>query len=464
MFKHNISESELNLTSYIQSNGFSWTEIIHYVKSYQKEIYRYSSIGDSVKVRSLQDQLFCSEQAIFLAMRYIFNKKNKYRSKSKKCNNRLLLINSFLSNHVNSLDQFFLQDRLVLIDLVTQELLLIILRPEWEARVEPNSYGFSSGLAINQAVIKTYSILSENKMYDDSIVLVGKINNWITNLDSSLILKKFNCSSNIKNHILSIFSESLFLSSSILRNKRFQFVNIVCFPYNSIALLLADVIFYGLETALLWKKTNIDQPYWGKITTVVCSEHFLVIFPYSNIQYTSSIISCIRFFFKSIGLILQNSSLTAQSIHKGFDFLGFNFRRYKTGREGNNQENKLIIKPTSNNIKKHLLSMRYCMYHKDRLNRWRANAQMTQYDVISKLNPLIKDFSYYYNDIVPCSILKLLDRTLNEIIYRYAIKKYKSDKSRKWDDNWTIVVRGKKTIGYIDEEGDGYKSLYLHNQ
>nr|QUE29795.1 mat [Erythrotrichia carnea] len=458
MFKNNISESELNLTSYIQSNGFSWTEIIHYVKSYQKEIYQYSSIGDSVKIRCLQDQLFCSEQAIFLAMRYIFNKKNKYQSKSKKC------INSFLSNHANSLDRFFLQDRLLLIDLVTQELLLIILRPEWEARVESNSYGFSSGLAINQAVIKTYSILNENQMYDDSIVLVGKINNWITNLDSSLMLKKFNCSNNIKNHISSIFNESLFVSSSILINKKFQFVNIVCFPYNSIALLLADVIFYGLETAVFWKKTNIDQPYWGKITTVVYSEHFLVIFPYSNIQYTSSIIGCIRSFFKSVGLVLQNSSLTAQSIHKGFDFLGFNFRRYKTDHEGNHQQNKLIMKPTSNNIKKHLLSMRYCMYHKDRLNRWRANAQMTQYDVINKLNPLIKDFSHYYNDIVPYSILKLLDRTLNEIIYRYAIKKYKSDKSRKWDNNWTIVVNGKKTIGYIDEGGNGYRSLYLHNQ
>lgn len=461
MFKYNTAISGVDLTSYVQSNGFSWIEIIHYVKSYQKQIYQYSSVGDSLQVRFIQDELFCSKQAVFLAMRYTLSKKKHYQFKSQKSANDFSFVDN-LSVHIDYLEQFATEEKKILLNLVIQELLLIVLRPEWEARIESNSYGFSPGLAINQAVIKVYSILSENKVYSDSTVLIGKTNNWFRKMDSSLILKKINCSSYVKNHLLSIFNESLFLSSSILINRRFQFIDIVGFPYNSITLLLANVIFYGLEMSILWKKASFSQTCLSNITTVICSNHFIVIFPFNNIQCISSIITCIRSFFKSIGFELQNSSLKALSIHTGFDFLGFNFRRYANNQQGNNQETRLIMKPTSSNIKKHLLSMRYCMYHKDRLNRWRANAQMTQYDVVNRLNPLIKEFSYYYYDLVPHSILRLLDRTLNEIIYRYAIKKYKSNRSRKWDDNWTIIINGKKMIGYKDK--NDYKLLHLHNQ
>nr|QUE29205.1 mat [Erythrotrichia welwitschii] len=466
MLKNYTESNPLDLTSYLRLNNLSWSIITKYVNLFQKQIYELSSIGDSVQVRKMQKQLFNDENAILLAIRHLSNRNVQYQIKSSNSKSDFLFFNASHSLHMDYINKIACDN--VTIDLVLQELLLIILRPEWEARIEPNSYCLSSKLATNQAVIKTYSILSENASYIDSTIFVGRLHNWLDELNTPVILKKGNYGGDLKENILLTCTESLISLSANLLNKNFQSTDIIVFAHNSIVTLLINILLYGLEKVIEWRmnsfygysrKRNLD-----KVMTIVLSNHFLIVFPDNNLQHISLIVNTVRSFFQSAGLELENSSLNVNSIHDGFDFLGFNFKRYANNHTWNDQETKLIIRPTNSNIKKHLLSMRYCLYHKDRLNRWRANAQMTQYDVINRLNPLIKNFSQYYQDIVPVSSLRLLDRTLNEVIYRYAVKKYKSDRSKKWDSNWTAIVNGKKVIAYKNETKLGYHFLYLHIQ
>nr|YP_009297325.1 maturase [Erythrotrichia carnea]AOM66668.1 maturase [Erythrotrichia carnea] len=463
---HTDTIDRLHLESYMKFNDLSWIEVIQSVKMCQKRIYGLSRIGNIVEVRNIQKKLFINKKACLLAIRCVLNRNVQYQLRLKKTNSDFLFVDPHILSCTTHINRFIDENQKVIVNLVIHELVLIILRPEWEARLEPNCYGFSASLAIKQAIIKAYSILTQNQIYKNSTVLVGNLNNWIPKLETSFILKKSNYTGTLKKYLSSVCTRSLFSSSSSLINKKFQFIDITGFPYNSIALLFANIVFYGLEMSVAWQtnsnQCNCKEDNIRHIRTIVCSDHFLIIFPDTNINDITVVINVIRSFFASLGLILQDSSLSVESIHDGFDFLGFNFKRHRNKEAWNNEKTKLILKPTSNNIKKHLLSMRYCLYHKDRLNRWRANAQMTQYDVINQLNPIIKEFTTYYQDLIPSSVLKTLDRTLNEFIYRYAIKKYKSNRSQKWNNNWTTIVNGKKVIAYKNETKVGYQLLFLH--
>nr|QUE28082.1 mat [Sahlingia subintegra] len=472
MSKHQLDTVKFfDLSFYVESNNLSWSEIIQFVRTLQKRIYKASCIGDSITIRDCQKKLISSKKASLLAIRQILNRHPQDQFRFKNCKTDFYFIGNENFFYTTYICELLDKDEPVLINLSLQQLLLIALKPEWEARSEPNSYGFSSTLAVNQAVIKTYSLLSQNDIYQHSMILVGRLNNFFEQLDLSIVLKKSIYTNNIKNSLMSIFNTSFFSSSLILIGKNFQFLDIIGFAYNSMALLLANLVFYGLENSVLWQsikfgtyKSALLRSKSIETETVICSNHFIVIFPSTNLRYISLTINSIRSFFSSIGINLCLSSLNVQSIDEGFDFLGFNFRRYDNNQSSKTQLTKLVVKPTHNNIKKHLLRMRYCLYHKDRLNRWRANAQMTQYDVINRLNPLIKDFSLYYLDLTSPLILKTLDRTVNEMIYRYAIKKYKSNRSQKWNDNWTAIVHGKKIIAYETTTTKGYKALFLHKE
>nr|YP_010337760.1 putative reverse transcriptase/maturase [Sahlingia subintegra]UNJ17345.1 putative reverse transcriptase/maturase [Sahlingia subintegra] len=471
MSKHQIETiNSFNLSVYVELSNFSWSEIIQFVRKFQKRIYQAACVGDSITIRYCQNKLIFSQQASLLAIRHMLNRHPQDRKSFPNFNNDFSFVSNTNFFFTTYLYQLLETKEYTLINLAIQELLLLALRPEWEARGESNSYGFSSTLAVNQAIIKTCSFLSQNNIYENSFVLVGRLNNFFEQLNLSLVLKKSIYNNNLKNGLLSIIDNSSFSSSLVLIGKNFQYFDIVGFSYNSIALLLANLVFYGLENSILWQsikldnyKRNLPQTKLTETVAIICSSHFVVIFPSKNLRCIALTINSIRSFFSSIGINLHLPSLKVNSIHEGFDFLGFNFRCHRRNESSNTRLTKLIIKPTQKNIKKHLLRMRYCLYHKDRLNRWRANAQMTQHDVINRLNPLIKDFSLFYGDLIPYSVLKTLDRTLNEMIYRYAIKKYKSDKSQKWASNWTAIINGKKMIAYTNGNKKEYTLLYLHS-
>nr|QUE28655.1 hypothetical protein [Porphyrostromium japonicum] len=469
MLKHQkqpISVTDLN--SYILANNLSWLEINQFVKIIQKEIYEHSCKGNSLQIRYKQEILINSKEACFFAMRCVLNRHLQHELKVRKQKKDFLFVDGNYFFGKTYLNQLISKNDEMLINLTTQELLLIILRPEWEARVESNSYGFSSNIAITQTIIKTYSILSKDSNYESSVVLVGKLDESLQKFHAPSVLRKSNYEHNLTTYLKLVCKPSFFLSSLSLAGKKFQSNDVLSLRKDSFALLIANILFYGLETAIAWKFEALNndrecaRP--NKVKTIICSDHFLVVFSLNNIRDISLAINLLRSFFSSLDLNLQNNSLSVRSVHEGFDFLGFNFKRYNNKSTWNDQTTKLIVKPTRDNIKKHFLSMRHCLYHKDRLNRWRANAQMTQYDVINQLNPLIKDFSQYYRDLTPPFILRTLDRTLNEIIYRYAIKKYKSNRSKKWNENWTTIVQGKKIIAYQNKMDSGYKALCLHER
>jgi RNA-directed DNA polymerase len=116
---------------------------------------------------------------------------------------------------------------------------------------------------------------------------------------------------------------------------------------------------------------------------------------------------------------LSLNEAKTQIVHAstGFDFLGFNVRRYQTRQGG-----KLLIKPSKTAIKR----------IRQRLSaEVRALRGATPADIIGTLNPIIRGWAAYYRPVVASETFGRLDSHLWPLLYRWARRRHPR-KSRHW--------------------------------
>ena len=101
-------------------------------------------------------------------------------------------------------------------------------------------------------------------------------------------------------------------------------------------------------------------------------------------------------------------------VDKGFDFLGFNVRRYRNG--------KLLIKPS----KAAVLRLRRRLAAEMKALHG-ANAEA----VIHKLNPVIRGWAAYYRTVVSKEIFSSLDHYVWQLTYRWARRRH-PNKGKRW--------------------------------
>nr|YP_009402696.1 DNA polymerase [Compsopogon caeruleus]ARX96176.1 DNA polymerase [Compsopogon caeruleus] len=456
----------------IKFSDYKWRQIDIFVKRVQQKIYQASLSGNSKELHDYQKVLINSKSTKYYSLKKLIYSNNDFSHLDDlysimKSIEYLNFNNLAELSYINFLKYRNLKKKTATFkDLVLQNLVLVILEPEWEARLELSSYSFKNGNFIRQAIVKTHSILANNSYYTDATSIYCQINLLSSNLNTYAILKKAKFSPLFVNQLSAWISADYLEIYEKNLNYRFQYSCIYSFGQNNIAFLIADIILYGLEYSIEWYCKNKFDKYSRfsniEFKFIRCANQILILLENHNLDIVNSIIIAIKRFLELIDIPLDNSIFTISSVNNGFDFLGYNFKRYKNYKSWNLEMSRIIILPSSKNIKKHFRSIKQCLYHKDKLNRWRANSQMRQDDVIEKLNPIIYNFSMYYRYFVPFRILKEIDWILNEIIYRYAIKKYKTAKYQKWFINWNKIVDSKKVIAYYNHLSKTYILLKFH--
>jgi hypothetical protein len=114
------------------------------------------------------------------------------------------------------------------------------------------------------------------------------------------------------------------------------------------------------------------------------------------------------------GLAFNEDKTRVVSLDRGFDFLGFNVRRYRNG--------KLLIKPSKEavrRIRKRLAAEVKALHG--------TNAEA----VISRLNPIIRGWAAYYRSVVSKETFSSLDHYVWRLTYRWA-KRAHPIKSKRW--------------------------------
>jgi RNA-directed DNA polymerase len=117
---------------------------------------------------------------------------------------------------------------------------------------------------------------------------------------------------------------------------------------------------------------------------------------------------------KPRGLAFNENKTRIVGLEDGFDFLGFNIRRYRNG--------KLLIKPS----KAAVLGIRRRLAAEVKALHG-ANAEA----VINKLNPVIRGWAAYYRTVVSKEIFSALDHYVWRLTYRWARRAH-PNKSKRW--------------------------------
>lgn len=123
-------------------------------------------------------------------------------------------------------------------------------------------------------------------------------------------------------------------------------------------------------------------------------------------RHAKSIKSHIKEHLKAIGLTLSDEKTHITEISKGFDFLGFNIRKY---------QDKLLIKPTKENVQRVLSKMREII---------KTSSHLTTTALVSKLNPIIRGWGNYYRFVISSQTFTHIDDKVWQMIRQWVRAKH----------------------------------------
>lgn len=343
-----------------------WKKIEKRVYKLQKRIYRAAQRGDVKVQRRLQKTLMKSWSAKCLAVRKVTQDNNGKKTagvdgkKSLSPVARLKLAMNLRLNHKSKparriwipkpgRDEKRPLGIPTIHDRALQALVKLAMEPEWEARFEPNSYGFRPGRSCHDAIGQIF--LSINKL--PKFILDADIEKCFDKINHKALLSKLNTFPSMRKQIRA------WLRAGAIDEGNYKDTSEGTPQGGVISPLLANIALHGMEYLV------------KKVSKTAClvryADDFVVLD--KDITVVHRCKQAIEEFLKDMGLGLKNSKTRfSHTLHKyegnvGFDFLGFNIRQYKVGKthygkSGGNGASRIldfktIIKPSKEALKKH---------------------------------------------------------------------------------------------------------------
>lgn len=169
--------------------------------------------------------------------------------------------------------------------------------------------------------------------------------------------------------------------------------------------ILANMTLDGIEGMLAAKFPRM------KVNFIRYADDFLVTTHTKEIA--EEIRGIIQEFLVERGLELSMEKTVVTHIDDGFDFLGYNFRKYN---------GKLLIKPSRKSVKAIT----------EKIGRTMKKAQAWAQDALIKaLNPIIRGWTNYHRHNVTAETFKKLDDYIWKVTWRWGKRRH-PDKGRKW--------------------------------
>ena len=312
------------------------------------------------------------------------------------------------------------------------------LEPQWEAKFEPNSYGFRPGRSPMDAVSATYHCLWFGERY----VLNGDIRKCFDTISHNKLLNKIQSTKSIQKQIHSWLKAGIIDPSN---NSKLE-ENTAGTPQGGIiSPLLSNIALHGLENHCLkeirpiLKRLNLPfTNYAYRLYVVRFADDFVVI--HNHIDVIKELqTSILRFLDEEMDLklslektficsTLHNITINNKVIKPGFEFLGFNFKIFRsTTYPAKLHTGKIIgfrpkLTPSFNAISKHLQHLKTIC---------KESRGISQLALISRLSLVINGWTSYYKHCTATKDFSYCDFRLYKILCEWAYKRHPS-KSRKW--------------------------------
>lgn len=278
-------------------------------------------------------------------------------------------------------------------DRAKQAIVLMALEPEWEAKFEPNSYGFRPGRSCHDAVVAIFGHLKlgRNKPTFKKYILDADIKGCFDNINHTYLLDKLDTFPQIRNQVESWLKAGIIDEYKQIKSGS---PNEIGTPQGGIiSPFLANVALHGMENYLKTWVTQFPIQNKGKrdrskqLGFIRYADDFVVIHPDKDILIAAKA-ALKQWFSETSGLALNEQKTSVVCSTNGFSFLGFRFinvMRY----------NKMRIKiyPDYRAVKR----------VSDKIGEiTRRHRAISSYDLITILQPIITGWCNYYS-ICECS-------------------------------------------------------------
>ena len=288
-------------------------------------------------------------------------------------------------------------------DRAMQALYAFALNPVAEATADIASFGFRLYRRTHDACTQAFNCLS--KKNSAQWVLEGDIKGCFDNINHEWLL------ANIPMDKLIL---KQFLKAGFIYNRHLNPTKAGTPQGGIISPILANMTLDGIEEVIAskyypGKSGKRHNP--KKVNFVRYADDFII--TADSEETAQEIMELVRLFLKERGLELSEEKTLITHIDEGFDFLGWNFRKYK---------GKLLVKPSKASID------RVTRKISDIIKKAKA---WKQEDLIDALNPIITGWANYHQSVVSKAIFSKLDYIIWNMLWKWAKRRHPK-KSKTW--------------------------------
>ncbi|MCD4810344.1 MAG: group II intron reverse transcriptase/maturase [Methanosarcinales archaeon] len=310
-------------------------------------------------------------------------------------------------------------------DRTMQSLYALALEPVAEVTGDQRSFGFRKFRSAHDACEQVFTYLCRQS--SPEWVLEGDIKGCFDNISHQWLLDNISMDKSILKQFLNagyLFNRTLFPTKAGT-------------PQGGIiSPILANITLDGIEKILVDKYHKKN-----KVNFVRYADDFIV--TAKNEEMAIEIKELVTNFLEDRGLELSDEKTLITHIDNGFDFLGWNFRKYK---------GKLLVKPSRKSIKKFAEKVSNII---KKGKAWKQEA------LIDALNPVITGWANYHQPVVSSQIFGKLDHMVWNMLWHWAKRRHKSKpNSKRWivnkywhnvgNRNW-VFAEGNKELKLLSD-------------
>jgi RNA-directed DNA polymerase len=444
-----MSNTESKLAT-VEWKDIPWRKVERIVFKLQKRIFQASQRGDVRAVRKLQKTLINSWSAKVLAVRRVTQDNQGKKTagidgvKSLTPKQRLELVNQLrLNQKAKPTRRVWIpkpgrEEKRplgipIMHDRATQALVKAALEPEWEARFEPNSYGFRPGRSCHDAIGAIFNAIR----YKPKYVLDADIAQCFDRINHNALLAKLNTSPTIRRQIRAWLKAGVIdWSNYANRQKGFSPTEEGTPQGGVISPLLANIALHGMENRIKQYAATLPcRPGYGKkvnqmsLSLIRYADDFVIL--HEDLAVIQKCQQIIADWLSDIGLELKPSktrishTLNEYSGNVGFDFLGFNIRqhpvgKYQTGKSTNKEPLgfKTIITPSKKSVKVHCKKIATII---------KEHNAAPQAALIARLNPVIRGWCNYFSTVVSQETFGKLENITFQQLWAWAKRRCKKE-------------------------------------